>query len=254
MPPAGTNRISDDGGQVMSTRWMNDDGTTRLGSGWSEAKGRGLSSSCFGNTLAKCGLLADVNNYRFSSKEWNGNSGLYYYLHRFYDPNLQRWVNRDPVEEYGGVNLYEFVMDNPTTEMDPLGFGIYLGPGDQSIGNTVIRKSYSSPSGCGSGYHCEGHVTTHIPNAGGTQDSETYSCDSGCVKNPDPGDPNAGIDCGDLRYIGHPGSSAPSAPSAPPSTIDPNPPTLGPSGPLPPRWGPRRKNGLIIIILKRLTL
>ena len=43
----------------------------------------------YGNTLAQYGLLADVNSYRFSSKEWNGNAGLSYYLYRFYDPNLQ---------------------------------------------------------------------------------------------------------------------------------------------------------------------
>jgi RHS repeat-associated protein len=60
----------------------------------------------FGNMLAKYGLLADVNNYRFSSKEWNGNSGLYYYLYRFYDPNLQRWVNRDPLDEPGFETLH----------------------------------------------------------------------------------------------------------------------------------------------------
>jgi RHS repeat-associated protein len=77
----------------------------------------------FGNTLAKCGLLADVNNYRFSSKEWNGNSGLYYYLYRFYDPNLQRWVNRDPIGEDGGLNLYEMVDESPIDNFDELGYG-----------------------------------------------------------------------------------------------------------------------------------
>jgi len=52
----------------------------------------------YGNTLAQSGLLADANLYRFSSKEWNANSGLYYYLYRFYDPNCSggqietRWV------------------------------------------------------------------------------------------------------------------------------------------------------------------
>lgn len=100
----------------------------------------------FGNTLAKCGLLADVNNYRFSSKEWNGNLGLYYYLYRFYDPNMQRWVNRDPVGELGfsavkfqrgrlsiffgvnglmtqisGDNLYDFIRNQPTDGFDPFG-------------------------------------------------------------------------------------------------------------------------------------
>jgi RHS repeat-associated protein len=47
------------------------------------------------------GSLAAANVYRFSSKEWDGNSGLYYYLYRFYDPNLQRWVNRDTLEDEG---------------------------------------------------------------------------------------------------------------------------------------------------------
>jgi RHS repeat-associated protein len=89
----------------------------------------------FGNTLAKCGLLADVNNYGFSSKEWNGNSGLYYYQYRFFDPNLQRWVNRDPLGERGGFNVYEFLENNPVVTIDFLG----LAPG---YGNPV-----SGPNG-----------------------------------------------------------------------------------------------------------
>ncbi len=75
----------------------------------------------FGNTLAQSGSLADANAYRFSSKEWNGNSGLYYYLYRFYDPNLQRWLNRDPIEELGGLNLYTFASDNPISRVDYFG-------------------------------------------------------------------------------------------------------------------------------------
>jgi RHS repeat-associated protein len=75
----------------------------------------------FGNTLAQSGYLAAANTCRFSSKEWNANSGLYYYLYRFYDPNLQRWPNRDPLGENGGVNLYEFVMNQPTLFLDRWG-------------------------------------------------------------------------------------------------------------------------------------
>jgi RHS repeat-associated protein len=55
----------------------------------------------FGNILSKSGLLADANLYRFSSKEAHPNSGLVYYLYRYYDPNLQRWPNRDPLGEPG---------------------------------------------------------------------------------------------------------------------------------------------------------
>ena len=60
----------------------------------------------FGNTLSLSGSLASANRYRFSSKEWNDNAGLSYFLYRFYDPHLQRWLNRDPIQESGGVNLY----------------------------------------------------------------------------------------------------------------------------------------------------
>jgi RHS repeat-associated protein len=51
----------------------------------------------FGNILAQSGNLADANLYRFSSKEVHPNSGLVCYLYRYYDPNLQRWLNRDPL-------------------------------------------------------------------------------------------------------------------------------------------------------------
>jgi RHS repeat-associated protein len=48
----------------------------------------------FGNTISSSGTLAGANVYRFSSKEIHVNSGMYYYGYRFYDPNLQRWINR----------------------------------------------------------------------------------------------------------------------------------------------------------------
>jgi RHS repeat-associated protein len=52
--------------------------------------------------------MAGVNLYRFSSKEFHNNSGLYYYGFRFYYPTLQRWANRDPIFERGGMSLYGF--------------------------------------------------------------------------------------------------------------------------------------------------
>ena len=51
----------------------------------------------FGNMLSAAGSLAQQNLYRFSSKEAHLNSGLVYYVYRYYDPNLQRWPNRDPL-------------------------------------------------------------------------------------------------------------------------------------------------------------
>ena len=90
----------------------------------------------YGNMISMSGLMASANKYRFSSKEWNDNEGLYYYGFRFYDPNLQRWLNRDPIQEGGGINLYGFVGNDPMDLLDPYGFGYF---GD--VGNTFIGEA-----------------------------------------------------------------------------------------------------------------
>src|SRR5439155_13799187 len=51
----------------------------------------------------------------------HANSGLSLYPFRGYDPILQRWTTRDPIEEMGGVNLYGFVVNSPPNLIDPLG-------------------------------------------------------------------------------------------------------------------------------------
>ena len=75
----------------------------------------------FGGLVSQSGPLAEINLYRFSSKEFHQASGLYYYGYRFYDPNLQRWLNRDPIGEEGGINLHQYVHNDPLNLYDPLG-------------------------------------------------------------------------------------------------------------------------------------
>lgn len=40
---------------------------------------------------------------------------------RFYSPDLHRWLNRDPIEEDGGLNLYGFCWNNGVNGWDALG-------------------------------------------------------------------------------------------------------------------------------------
>jgi RHS repeat-associated protein len=89
----------------------------------------------FGNVLSAGGTLAQQNLYRFSSKEAHLNSGLVYYLYRYYDPNLQRWPNSDPIGEKGGINLYEFVRNDVINRFDPFGWDYSTTPGIPHISN-----------------------------------------------------------------------------------------------------------------------
>jgi hypothetical protein len=54
---------------------------------------------------------------------------MYHYRHRAYDPAKGRFLQRDPLEEVDGPNLYTYVTSRPTSSVDPLGllFGIIEG-------------------------------------------------------------------------------------------------------------------------------
>lgn len=45
----------------------------------------------------------------------------------FYDPGTQRWPNRDPIGEAGGINLYAFIGNDPRNRFDAAGLEIYVG-------------------------------------------------------------------------------------------------------------------------------
>jgi RHS repeat-associated protein len=71
--------------------------------------------------------LASENNYRFSTKYADDETGLYYYGYRYYSPPEGRWVNRDPIGEAGGFNPYAFLQNRVLGEIDRQGlFGIEL--------------------------------------------------------------------------------------------------------------------------------
>jgi RHS repeat-associated protein len=44
---------------------------------------------------------------------------------RDYDAEIGRWLNRDPIGEWGGINLYGFVGNNPVNFVDPFGLVDY---------------------------------------------------------------------------------------------------------------------------------
>jgi len=101
----------------------------------SQAKVASYRYDPFGNIISSSGTLASANVYRFSSKEIHTASGMYYYGYRFYDPNLQRWLNRDPIGESGngGFNLYNFCLNDTCTFVDPYGLAVIQNKTDVPI-------------------------------------------------------------------------------------------------------------------------
>ena len=47
-----------------------------------------------------------TSRYRFSCKELDESTGIYYYGFRFYMPEQGRWLTRDPIGISGGLNAY----------------------------------------------------------------------------------------------------------------------------------------------------
>jgi len=59
--------------------------------------------------------------FQFAGYYFHAASGLSLTLYRPYDPGTGRWLSRDPVGENGGINLYDYVGNNPISGRDPLG-------------------------------------------------------------------------------------------------------------------------------------
>ena len=75
----------------------------------------------FGATISQSGTMCDVFRHRFSAKYLDVECDMYYFDYRFYLPSIMRWLNRDPIEEDGGVNLYAFVRNAPSFSYDAFG-------------------------------------------------------------------------------------------------------------------------------------
>ncbi|MHC8301089.1 RHS repeat-associated core domain-containing protein [Pseudomonas sp. ZS1P83] len=111
---------------------------------------------------------------RFQGQYFDAESGLHYNRHRYYDPEVGRYLTPDPIKLAGGLNQYQYT-PNPTGWVDPLGLSGNCPPPnrpgckapDDVAGATVaqgepkVPQPKSRPQDFGSEEKLVGHYEKH---------------------------------------------------------------------------------------------
>jgi RHS repeat-associated protein len=119
------------------------------------------------------------NPYTYTGREWDAETGLYYYRARYYDPKVGRFLQQDPIGFAGGdANLYGYVGNSPVNWVDPWGLWYFdvnytattngkFGPGvtgGLQIGPSGVNFYYGFGLGFGKGtsvtFHPFGEMDT----------------------------------------------------------------------------------------------
>jgi RHS repeat-associated protein len=73
----------------------------------------------FGFMTASTGSA--TNWFRYTARQFDSDTGLYYYRARYYDPAAGRFLSEDPTHFSAGVNFYSYVENQPMDLADPFG-------------------------------------------------------------------------------------------------------------------------------------
>jgi len=99
----------------------------------------------FGNIISQTGSLNQP--YTYTGREYDSETGLFYYRARYYAPKIGRFLQEDPI---WNTNLYGYCFNNPVNYFDPL--GLYW-EYSQSSGNlTYIDNNTGERTFIGQGY------------------------------------------------------------------------------------------------------
>jgi RHS repeat-associated protein len=90
-----------------------------------------------------------IADFGYAGMYYHPASGLNLTLYRAYDSDLGRWLNRDPIGELGGLNLYGYVGNEPINRIDPYGelaigaaIGFFVGVASGAAGALATGGSW----------------------------------------------------------------------------------------------------------------
>ncbi|WP_158856393.1 SpvB/TcaC N-terminal domain-containing protein [Lunatibacter salilacus] len=88
-------------------------------------------------------IKSAAKRYRYTGMERDKETGLEYHAARYYLPWLGRWLSADPIGIGDGVNVYQYVNNNPVILFDPNGMQSY----SNSLQNANIQDPLQNETG-----------------------------------------------------------------------------------------------------------
>src|SRR5437762_2961719 len=85
----------------------------------------------FGKQTASSGSL--TNTFQYTGREFDAETGLYFYRTRYLDTSTGRFLTEDPLMFGSGPNFYDYVANNPIEFVDPSCVQAVLKPGILSM-------------------------------------------------------------------------------------------------------------------------
>jgi len=100
----------------------------------------------FGKLTSSTGSL--VNPFRYTARESDTETSLYYYRARYYDQNIGRFLSEDPIGFNSGVNFFSYTANSPLNLTDPSGDIIIVRSNDPTIWQITLTYLCGSPAAC----------------------------------------------------------------------------------------------------------
>jgi RHS repeat-associated protein len=100
----------------------------------------------YAEVLRASGIMVGPDDFGFSTKVHDLETGFLYYGTRYFDVLTGRWLSRDPVHEGGAPNLYQFVENDMANNLDAFGKqGMLNGPLPAGVGLPTEPTSSLDP-------------------------------------------------------------------------------------------------------------